>query len=97
MDLMVFVVPICRDEPRPPETLPRPPPPAAGGRLSGGDGLTAAGAGLVGAAGAGDSRGVLDGSEGAIALLALVVLDHTLPALLAAECHLPSARETESN
>lgn len=66
--------------------------------LGGGDGLPAA-AGLVGAAGAGDGRGLLDGGQGAGLLHALVVLDLLLPALLAAECHLAPARrtQTESN
>ena len=64
--------------------------------LGGGDGLPAA-AGLVGAAGAGDGRGLLDGGQGAGLLHALVVLDLLLSALLAAECHLTPARSRQQN
>jgi hypothetical protein len=67
-------------------------PAAPGARLRRGNGLPAA-AGLVGAVGVGDGRGILDGSEGAGLLHALVVLDLLLPALLAAERHLTPARK----
>ena len=66
------------------------------GGLGGGDGLPTA-AGLVGAAGAGDGRGLLDGGQGAGLLHALIVLDLLLPALLAAECHLTPARSRQQN